>query len=85
MEYYHAISTVYNPPPPPPIFFFFFADNEQLARSGTNCLENLAVSVGKQFFPDTWNRICQCIRDIYLASIPHQLLSWKPDGNFISR
>ena len=60
-------------------------DNEQLARSGTNCLENLAVSVGKQFLPDSWDRVCHCIRDIYLASVPHQLLSWKPDDNTMRR
>lgn len=53
-------------------------DNEQLARSGTNCLENLAVSVGRQFFPDTWDSICQCVRSIYQATVPHELLTWRP-------
>jgi brefeldin A-inhibited guanine nucleotide-exchange protein len=60
-------------------------DNEQLARSGTNCLENLAVSVGKQFFPETWDEVCQCVRNIYLVSVPHQLLLWKPDDNAMRR
>ena len=60
-------------------------DNEQLARSGTNCLENLAISIGKQFFPDTWNRVCQCMRSIYLTSVPEQLLLWKPEDNYLSR
>ena len=53
-------------------------DNEQLARSGTNCLESLAVSVGRQFFPDTWDSICHCVRNIYEATIPHDLLTWRP-------
>ena len=60
-------------------------DNEQLARSGTNCLETFAVSVGKQFFPDTWDKVCYCARDIFLASTPHQLISWKPDENMLGR
>ena len=65
--------------------FFSIPDNEQLARSGTNCLENFAVSVGRQFFPDTWDKVCYCARDIFLASVPHQLLTWKPDENMLGR
>ena len=64
---------------------FLSPDNEQLARSGSNCLENLAVSVGKQFFPDTWDKVCKCARDIFTNSIPHQLLTWKPDDNQLGR
>ena len=52
--------------------------NEQLARSGSNCLENLMVSTGKQFFPDMWDRVCECISDIFTASLPTELLTWKP-------
>lgn len=54
-------------------------DNEQLARSGTNCLENLAISVGRQFFPDTREVVCRCIRDIFEATLPVELLSWRPE------
>ena len=43
------------------------------------------MSVGKQFFPDTWDKVCQCIRDIYLSSVPHQLITWKPDDNMMRR
>ena len=52
--------------------------NEQLARSGSNCLENLIVSTGKQFFPDMWDRVCDCISDIFVASMPNELLTWTP-------
>lgn len=55
-----------------------FIGNEQLARSGSNCLENLIVSTGKQFFPDMWDRVCNCISDIFTASLPTELLTWKP-------
>ena len=43
------------------------------------------MSVGKQFFPETWDEVVQCVRDIYLASVPHQLLSWKPDDSVMRR
>ncbi|XP_046860801.1 brefeldin A-inhibited guanine nucleotide-exchange protein 2-like [Xenia sp. Carnegie-2017] len=31
-------------------------DNEQLARSGTNCLENLVISIGNTFSEDVWEK-----------------------------
>uniref|UniRef100_A0A8C7UKI5 ADP-ribosylation factor guanine nucleotide-exchange factor 2 (brefeldin A-inhibited) n=1 Tax=Oncorhynchus mykiss TaxID=8022 RepID=A0A8C7UKI5_ONCMY len=33
-------------------------DNEQLARSGTNCLENLVILNGEKFSPEVWNATC---------------------------
>lgn len=54
-------------------------DNEQLARSGTNCLENLVVSNGSQFSPEMWQRACRCIKDIFTSTVPSELLTWKPD------
>uniref|UniRef100_A0A674BWZ6 ARF guanine nucleotide exchange factor 2 n=1 Tax=Salmo trutta TaxID=8032 RepID=A0A674BWZ6_SALTR len=33
-------------------------DNEQLARSGTNCLENLVILNGEKFSPEVWNVTC---------------------------
>lgn len=56
-------------------------DSEQLARSGVNCLENLVVSNGQKFTPDIWSTISECVRSIFDSSIPHELLSWKPDLN----
>ncbi|XP_077991507.1 brefeldin A-inhibited guanine nucleotide-exchange protein 1-like [Glandiceps talaboti] len=55
-------------------------DNEQLARSGTNCLENLVISNGTKFQPFVWNKVCQCMLDIFRTTIPQTLLSWKPEG-----
>ena len=43
------------------------------------------MSVGKQFFPDTWDKVCKCARDIFTHSIPDQLLTWKPDDNLLGR
>ena len=59
------------------------ADNEQLARSGTNCLENLVVSNGSQFSYDMWQRACRCIRDIFTSTVPSELLTWRPEVHTI--
>ncbi|GAB5569119.1 brefeldin A-inhibited guanine nucleotide-exchange protein 2 isoform X1 [Prionailurus iriomotensis] len=54
--------------------------NEQLARSGTNCLENLVISNGEKFSPDVWDETCSCMLDIFKTTIPHVLLTWRPVG-----
>ncbi|XP_022089529.1 brefeldin A-inhibited guanine nucleotide-exchange protein 1-like isoform X3 [Acanthaster planci] len=54
-------------------------DNEQLARSGTNCLEQLVISNGASFSATTWDRVCTCMLDIFKSTIPHGLLSWRPE------
>jgi len=53
-------------------------DNEQLARSGVNCLENLVMSNGQKFTKEIWCKTSDCIRKIFESSIPHNLLTWKP-------
>ncbi|XP_055681945.1 brefeldin A-inhibited guanine nucleotide-exchange protein 1 [Lutzomyia longipalpis] len=58
-------------------------NNEQLARSGTNCLENLVISNGLKFTEDTWDSTCQCMLDIFKNTLPSELLTWKPDPNFV--
>lgn len=49
-----------------------YLDNEQLARSGTNCLENLVISNGAKFSTQVWNETCQCIVKIFQSTIPQQ-------------
>lgn len=55
-------------------------DNEQLARSGTNCLENLVISNGIKFDNDTWAKTCRCVIDIFDSTLPSALLTWKPQA-----
>lgn len=55
-------------------------DNEQLARSGTNCLENVVILNGEKFNPETWDKTCNCMLDIFKTTIPHTLLTWRPTG-----
>lgn len=57
-------------------------NNEQLARSGTNCLENLVISNGMRFTEKTWDKTCQCMLDIFNSTIPSALLTWKPDPSY---
>lgn len=56
-------------------YYFVLAANEQLARSGTNCLENLVISNGHKFDEDTWDKTCQCMLDMFRCTIPCELLS----------
>ena len=53
-------------------------DNEQLARSGTNCLENLVISNGIKFDEQTWDKTCRSVLDIFNSTLPTALLTWKP-------
>uniref|UniRef100_A0A7N8WV80 ADP-ribosylation factor guanine nucleotide-exchange factor 1 (brefeldin A-inhibited) n=1 Tax=Mastacembelus armatus TaxID=205130 RepID=A0A7N8WV80_9TELE len=52
-------------------------DNEQLARSGTNCLENVVILNGEKFSPETWDKTCNCMLDIFKTTIPHDSVSQK--------
>lgn len=51
--------------------FHSSTDNEQLARSGTNCLENVVILNGEKFSPETWDKTCNCMLDIFKTTIPH--------------
>lgn len=49
--------------------------NDQLARSGTNCLENLVISCGHKFTYEIWEDTCHCIRDMFDCTIPNELFT----------
>uniref|UniRef100_A0A8C7JL36 ARF guanine nucleotide exchange factor 2 n=1 Tax=Oncorhynchus kisutch TaxID=8019 RepID=A0A8C7JL36_ONCKI len=44
-------------------------DNEQLARSGTNCLENLVILNGEKFSPEVWNATCSFLLPAGLSDV----------------
>uniref|UniRef100_A0A8C8SF54 ADP ribosylation factor guanine nucleotide exchange factor 1 n=1 Tax=Pelusios castaneus TaxID=367368 RepID=A0A8C8SF54_9SAUR len=52
-------------------------DNEQLARSGTNCLENVVILNGEKFTLEIWDKTCNCMLDIFKTTIPHDTISQK--------
>ncbi|XP_057680326.1 brefeldin A-inhibited guanine nucleotide-exchange protein 1 isoform X3 [Corythoichthys intestinalis] len=61
-------------------------DNEQLARSGTNCLENVVILNGEKFSAETWDKTCNCMLDIFKTTIPHALLTWRPiEGDYLDK
>lgn len=49
-------------------------NNEQLARSGTNCLENLVISNGFKFTPEIWDDTCTCMLEIFKSTLQNELL-----------
>ena len=55
-------------------------DNEQLARSGINCLENLVISNGTKFSPEVWHKTCVIMLEIFKNTIPTSLLTWCPEN-----
>ena len=52
------------------IFTWICLDNEILAKSGTNCLENFVISCGQRFTPRVWERTCACILEIFRSTLP---------------
>ena len=48
-------------------------DNEQLARSGISCLENLVLSNGSKFNAESWDSLCQCLHDVFSSTTPSQV------------
>ena len=73
------------PPPHTHTHTHTHTDNEQLARSGTNCLEDLCLRCGGQFFPETWDSICHCAQGIFKSSLPLQLMTWQPEETDLHR
>lgn len=63
--------TIYHLPLPLFLLLFIHLDNEQLARSGTNCLENVVILNGEKFSLETWDKTCNCMLDIFKTTIPH--------------
>lgn len=46
------------------------SDNEILAKSGTNCLENFVIACGAKFSPHIWERTCACILEVFRSTLP---------------
>uniref|UniRef100_F1KQQ2 Brefeldin A-inhibited guanine nucleotide-exchange protein 2 n=1 Tax=Ascaris suum TaxID=6253 RepID=F1KQQ2_ASCSU len=55
-------------------------ENEQLARSAINCLENLILLNGCRFSSEMWQETISLIVNIFNSTLPHSLLTWEPDA-----
>ncbi|XP_039270898.2 brefeldin A-inhibited guanine nucleotide-exchange protein 1-like [Styela clava] len=59
-------------------------ENEQLARSGVNCLENLVLSNGTKFTKETWKVTCDTIQTVFKMVSADKLMTWKPGNDDIA-
>ncbi|KAJ6665619.1 hypothetical protein lerEdw1_001989 [Lerista edwardsae] len=79
-QFYEALNEILLPDIFAQLHWCVKQDNEQLARSGTNCLESLVISNGQKFSPEVWDQTCNCMLEIFKSTIPHALLTWRPAG-----
>uniref|UniRef100_A0A8D0HQT5 ARF guanine nucleotide exchange factor 2 n=1 Tax=Sphenodon punctatus TaxID=8508 RepID=A0A8D0HQT5_SPHPU len=79
-QFYEALNEILLPDIFAQLHWCVKQDNEQLARSGTNCLENLVILNGQKFSPEVWDQTCNCMLEIFKTTIPHVLLTWRPVG-----
>uniref|UniRef100_A0A8V5H642 Uncharacterized protein n=1 Tax=Melopsittacus undulatus TaxID=13146 RepID=A0A8V5H642_MELUD len=79
-QFYEALNEILLPDILAQLHWCVKQDNEQLARSGTNCLENLVILNGQKFSPEVWGQTCNCMLEIFKTTIPHVLLTWRPAG-----
>lgn len=52
----------------------FSLDNEQLAKSALNCLENFLIACGKQFDETIWDKTCASLLQIFRSTLPEQFV-----------
>uniref|UniRef100_A0A669P153 ADP ribosylation factor guanine nucleotide exchange factor 2 n=1 Tax=Phasianus colchicus TaxID=9054 RepID=A0A669P153_PHACC len=79
-QFYEALNEILLPDILAQLHWCVKQENEQLARSGTNCLENLVILNGQKFSPEVWGQTCNCMLEIFKTTIPHVLLTWRPAG-----
>ena len=69
-QYYDSLAPILLPNVYQQLFWCVQQGNEQLARSGINCLENLIVSNGEKFTQEMWERTVELIKQIFDCSMP---------------
>ncbi|CAF1374888.1 unnamed protein product [Adineta ricciae] len=52
-------------------------DNEILAKSGMNCLENFVIACGQRFTPHVWQQTCACILEILHSTLPEKQANYS--------
>uniref|UniRef100_A0A8C3VK88 ADP ribosylation factor guanine nucleotide exchange factor 2 n=1 Tax=Catharus ustulatus TaxID=91951 RepID=A0A8C3VK88_CATUS len=69
-QFYEALHEILLPDILAQLHWCVKQDNEQLARSGTNCLENLVILNGQKFSPEVWAQTCN-FHNLILILIPN--------------
>uniref|UniRef100_A0A0R3RLJ9 BIG2_C domain-containing protein n=1 Tax=Elaeophora elaphi TaxID=1147741 RepID=A0A0R3RLJ9_9BILA len=78
-QYYPVLSTILLTNIYEQLYWCAQQENEQLARSAINCLENLLFLNGSKFTVQMWNETIILISNIFNITLPHSLLTWEPD------
>ncbi len=58
-------------------------DHEQLARSGTSCLETIVLTNGNKFDDEKWTMTVNLLVDLFKTTVPHELLTWRPVSDIV--
>lgn len=53
--------------------------NEQLARTGTECLHILVMSNGTKFTDESWQLACDLVTSLFDTTAPKELHNYRPD------
>uniref|UniRef100_A0A914USB7 SEC7 domain-containing protein n=1 Tax=Plectus sambesii TaxID=2011161 RepID=A0A914USB7_9BILA len=79
-QYYDTLCAVVLPDLYDQLYWCVQQENEQLARSAINCLENLVISSGLKFSEQLWQHTIELFLKIFNCTMPHTLLTWEPDA-----
>ncbi|VDM47439.1 unnamed protein product [Toxocara canis] len=79
-QYYSVLSNILLTSIYDQLYWCAQQENEQLARSAINCLENLILLNGARFSPKMWQETITLIVNIFKSTLPHSLLTWEPDA-----
>lgn len=52
-------------------------ENEQLARSSINCIQNFVISCGDEFDDEGWQKTSDLLMKVFSEIQPDELLTWK--------
>ncbi|KRZ20127.1 Brefeldin A-inhibited guanine nucleotide-exchange protein 1 [Trichinella pseudospiralis] len=79
-QYYKTLSEIILPDLYALLFWTIQQENEQLARSAINCLENFVISNGMKFSAEVRELSVNLLIKLFRSTIPESLLTWKMEN-----
>ncbi|KRY36959.1 Brefeldin A-inhibited guanine nucleotide-exchange protein 1 [Trichinella spiralis] len=79
-QYYKTLSEIILPDLYALLFWTIQQENEQLARSAINCLENFIISNGMKFSAEVRELSVSLLIKLFRSTIPESLLTWKMEN-----